>query len=155
MANYAYFFCTIPAHSPKDVIYFLSGLRWRCFCAPPLSSSFVAFPLPWQEQRAWWRCCLTGNWRWRMWEILAGCCVTRMGMRSHCHMTTSPISSKSERGSRGQVGEDFDCTCAWIASVGVFWSSGLLNKVLIKLLKCNSSSGFIIYIFESRWLHQF
>lgn len=41
-----------------------------------------------------------------MLEIPVVCCVTKMGTLSHYHMTTSRISSKSGRGSRGQVRDE-------------------------------------------------
>lgn len=56
-----------------------------------------------QVQPAWWHCCRTESSQWPMLETLGGCCVTKMGMLLHSHMTTNRISLKSARGSKGQV----------------------------------------------------
>lgn len=56
-----------------------------------------------QAPHVWWRCCLTGSSPWPTWETLVASCATRMATRWRCRMTTSLISWRSARESRGQV----------------------------------------------------
>lgn len=81
------------------------------------------------------------------------CCVTRMEMRSHCHMTTSPISSKSARGSRGQVGDDLNYTFTahllygWIKESLAPSAVSLRNSSTVQFLFCIflNAGGFISF----------
>ena len=71
---------------------------------PQTVSSFpVNPPPPPQEPHVLWRCCPTESSLWPTSETPAACCATRMGTPLRCRMTTSRISSRSARGSRGQV----------------------------------------------------